>query len=147
MAKRLPGPKASWTLLAVGLFAILVFCPHLPNDPYWLERRFLVWGLPAAAIVLGASGLEGSMGARIPRWLISQGDASYAIYLVQTFVLPVVGVAATTLALNGIPALAFCIAAGLSLSAIAGEVAHRFIEKPILAFLKNNQQKGAGVAA
>jgi len=145
--QRMPGKMLSSLLLAMGFVAILALFPHLTNEPYQLLWRFIFWGVPAAAIVLGAVGLEKVIGPSLPRWLISLGDASYAIYLAQTFVLPVVGIALLRLGVKGYAALALSITVGLTLSAGAGEVVHRFIEKPILLFLKNRQQRGAGASA
>jgi len=145
LSKRLPGKVACWIFLTAGLLAILTVCPHLLASEICRRFRFLVWGVPAAAIVIGSVGLEERIGHRIPEWLISQGNASYAIYLMQVFALQLVGIVLVRLPVDGLPARAFCIASGLILSALAGEFVHRLIEKPLLKFLKNKQQRGAGV--
>lgn len=147
LSKRLPGRVASWILLTSGMLAILTVFPHLPAMEVQGRFRFLIWGVPAAAIVLGSVGLEEEIGHRIPGWLISQGNASYAIYLMQIFALQLVGIVVERLPGNGLSARVFCIMSGLLLSALAGEVVHRRIEKPLLKLLKNKQQRGAGVLA
>ncbi len=144
---RRPGRLVSWLALGIGFVAIMTVFPHLPYESIGSRWRFLIWGGPAAAIVIGAVGLEEFYGNSLPRWLISLGDASYAIYLIQTFVLPVVGVAIVRLGLHGNVALGVAILAGLPLSAIAGEIVHRFVEVPTLALLKNRRQLGAGISS
>jgi peptidoglycan/LPS O-acetylase OafA/YrhL len=139
IAKRLPGVIASCAFLATGFLVILTAYPHLPLVTWQAPWRFLMWGIPAAAIVLGAVGLEDRIGIRIPHWLVSLGDASYAIYLVQTFVLPLVGIAVVHLSLHRHTALAACILLGGLLSALAGEITHRYVELPVLTFLKSRQ--------
>ncbi len=75
--------RAAVVLLAVALALLLT----LPQAGPW---RFLVWGLPAAAVLAAALALEGAVGARVPTWVLAVGDASYAIYLVHPFMVPAV---------------------------------------------------------
>lgn len=135
--KRLPGPAASAVLFVLGFGLILTIFPHLPGQPANIQAwRFLIWGLPSVAIVLGVVGLEPVVGCRLPRWVIIAGNASYAVYLAQTFILPVVGMATARLPISRGPALALVIVLGMSLSFFAGDLVHRFIEVPVLAKLK-----------
>jgi peptidoglycan/LPS O-acetylase OafA/YrhL len=134
---KVPGRWSSAALALAGWVAILTIFPHLPADSDQVQKwRFAIWGIPAACIVLGTVGLESIFAVRLPRWVVVAGNASYAVYLVQTFVLPVVGIIAARMSLQGEPALAFIIAMGMSLSFLAGDLVHRFIELPILAKLK-----------
>jgi len=144
MARRLPSRVASLCLVVIGFLIILACFPQVATDLQLGKFRFLLWGLPASAVVLGMVGLERTVHDFIPRWLLSLGNASYAIYLVQTFVLPLVGVIVIKLHLFGMPALAVCIVGGLLFSSLSGELAHRYVEVPILARLKGKQQRGAG---
>jgi peptidoglycan/LPS O-acetylase OafA/YrhL len=84
---------AKWTLLGFRLRPIIatgfviagfvaILCMPLVSE----NARVLTWGLPAFAIVVGAVSLEPV--ARLPRWLLALGDASYSIYLCHGFVLP-----------------------------------------------------------
>ena len=135
--KRLPGPAMSATLVVMGFGLILTVFPHLPGQPANIQMwRFLVWGLPSVAIVLGAVGLEPFFGYRLPKWVIIAGNASFAVYLAQTFILPVVGIFASRLPINRGSALALIIILGMSLSFFAGDFTHRFVELLILAKLK-----------
>lgn len=143
ISKRLSGRLISAVFLVVGFVSIVTVYPHLLYQAAHLKWRFLLWGLPAGLIVFGAVGLEGIFANALPKWLVSAGNASYAIYLVQTFVLPPIGIAVSKLGLHGRFALAVIVVSGLIFAAISGEIAHRFIELPILDFLKN--KKAAGV--
>lgn len=119
---RLPGEVAAG-LLAGGFVALLM----LPLAGPW---RFLVWGLPCGCILVGALGLEKSVGVLLPRWALAVGDASYAIYLVHPFVVPVVAhrVAGDL--------------ASVAMSVGAGVLAHRWLDRPMQRCLAG----GAGLA-
>ena len=67
------------------LFALSPVC-HYETD---LLQRFCMWGLPSAAIVLGATQMERSRDMSLP-WLAAVGDASYSLYLSHILVLSVV---------------------------------------------------------
>jgi exopolysaccharide production protein ExoZ len=137
MKKRIPGAWGSGMLAAIGWVSILTIFPHLPQGSDEVQKwRFVLWGVPAAAIVLGTVGLEPILAARLPKWIVVAGNASYAVYLAQTFVLPAVGIAVNRMAIGVIPALVLIILMGMSLSFFGGDVIHRRIELPILTKLK-----------
>jgi len=75
-------PRRMAFVLLAGALALLLM---LPQAGPW---RFLVWGVPAAAVVGACLVLEPTLGARLPAWVLAVGDASYAIYLVHPFVVP-----------------------------------------------------------
>jgi peptidoglycan/LPS O-acetylase OafA/YrhL len=104
---------------------------------------FLAWGLPAAAVVTGAVALEEWVGARLPKWLLEAGDASYALYLSHTFILPYLINALARMSMTGAPALALAIVVGLAISFPAAIVVHRYVELPLLKALKNKGERGA----
>ena len=81
---RLPGGWVALGLMAAGAVAMIAMSPGATL----LTTRPLVWGVPAALIVLGTVALEGRMGRRLPAWTLLLGSASYSIYLMQTFVFP-----------------------------------------------------------
>jgi peptidoglycan/LPS O-acetylase OafA/YrhL len=139
MNRRLPGGLMSGGLLAVGFVFLLTI--HTGNVGVQYQWRFLFWGVPAAAIVLGAVGLEKRLGRSIPKWLVSLGDSSYAIYLIQVFVLPCIGIAIAKSGLVGRAAASAWIVGGLVLTSLAGEVTHRYIELPILSLFKSRRQR------
>jgi exopolysaccharide production protein ExoZ len=137
LKKRLPGTFMSGGLIALGFALILTLFPHLPQQAANIQTwRFVVWGLPALAIVLGVVGLEPVLAGRLPKWVIVAGNASYAVYLSQTFVLPVIGIVTSRLPVGPGPALAIIIVLGMSFSFMTGDVIHRFVEVPVLAKLK-----------
>jgi peptidoglycan/LPS O-acetylase OafA/YrhL len=137
MAKRMPGRWSSALLAIVGWVTILTVLPHLPKYPPDVQKwRFVFWGFPAAAIVLGTVTLEPLLAAKLPRWVFIAGNASYAVYLAQTFVLPVVGFFVSRMPIGKVPALALILVMGMSLSLLAGDLIHRWIELPILRWLK-----------
>ena len=137
MAKRMPGRWSSALLAIAGWVAILTVFPHLPKYPPDVQKwRFVFWGFPAAAIVLGTVALEPLLAAKLPKWVFIAGNASYAVYLAQTFVLPVVCFIVSRMPIGKVPALALILVMGMSLSLGAGDLIHRWIELPILRWLK-----------
>jgi exopolysaccharide production protein ExoZ len=152
MTKRMPGTWSSVTLAIVGWVAILTLFPHLSQESAGVQKwRFAFWGLPAAAIVLGTVGIERILAAKLPKWVFEAGNASYAVYLGQTFVLPVVGIIVNRLPIGQAPALALIVVMGMSLTLLVGDLIHRWIELPTLRWLKRvtvpgvNTLPGVGV--
>ncbi len=134
--RRLPG-KACAMLLLSGGFAALVFMPELPWCP-----GVLAWGLPAAAMVAGAVGIEDEWGGLLPKWLLEAGDASYALYLSHTFLLPAVVTAIMALHFTGASALAAVIVLGLGISFPVSVLVHRCVEKPLMNLFKKARAGG-----
>jgi peptidoglycan/LPS O-acetylase OafA/YrhL len=139
MTRKIPGLLLSGGLLIAGFIALLTI--HTPYGGVQYQWRFILWGVPAAAIVLGAVGLEEKLGGSIPKWIVSLGDSSYAIYLIQVFVLPCAGIAIARIGLAGGTAACAWIVGGLTLTSLAGEITHRYIEVPILSFFKSRRRK------
>jgi exopolysaccharide production protein ExoZ len=99
----------------------------------------IVWGIPAACIVAGATNLERALDFRTPRILTALGDSSYSLYLSHTFLLMVVAKLLKMNLLSGIPidiviilSVAFCI--------VFGHLAYLYIEKPITLFFTYRQR-------
>ena len=141
--RRLPGAGAAWMLMAAGGVGLTLFSPALASG----TMRPLLWGVPATMVVLGCVALEPSWKLRLPRWLLLLGSASYAIYLVQTFVLPVMGAV-----LDGTRATplaeALEVAVGLGVTTLAGVATHLLLERPATEFLKQRlgQERIAPIA-
>jgi exopolysaccharide production protein ExoZ len=143
MKKRIPGAWISATLAVTGCVALLTIFPHLPQGSDEVQKwRFVLWGLPAAAIVLGTVGLEPILTAGLPKWVFETGNASYSVYLTQAFVLPVLGIIISRMAINKVAALILMVCMGMLISFLTGDVVHRFIERPILARLKRLNVSG-----
>lgn len=98
--------------------------------------RVLTWGIPALAIVAGAVSLEAKIAGRLPAWLLTLGDASYSIYLVHGFVLPVIGIAIARLHWDGYAAQTAAVLACLIAGALSGWLAYVCVERPMLRWMK-----------
>lgn len=131
---RMPGTTGSAVLLVAGAAGLSL----IRSGPFLL--REVSWGVPAAMVVLGVVGLERAVGDRLPRWLLLLGSASYAVYLVQTFVFPVVDLLAERV--RGIVGLtplevgAVVMLGSLGISAALGLGVHLLIERPMTDVLK-----------
>jgi peptidoglycan/LPS O-acetylase OafA/YrhL len=126
-------PRYIGILMAVGGFLplLLWFSPLLQ---VW---GGILWGIPASAVVAAAIALEPHLGRHIPKWLLEIGDASYSIYLVHGFVLPVVIVLFAHF--GGAYTVAATILFSVIASTLVAEVAYRLIERPITQALKGRR--------
>lgn len=91
--------------------------------------RFLVWGLPAAALVAACALSRSEFGPSFPRWPALLGDASYALYLTHGMViaasrrvLPLIIDPTNTLAYT---------AAALAVCLIVAVAIYLFLERPL----------------
>ncbi len=129
-----PGPLVSALLLDLGLTLLL----GLPQPGPW---RCVAWGVPAAMMLAGAVGLEPALGGRLPKPVLAVGDASYAIYLLHPFLLPVL---ARSWAGHTLPGL---LVLGLALSVIGGMALHRWVDRPLQRWLAGPGRRAALPAA
>jgi len=116
---------ASFLVGAVLLLATLLM-PAYPS-----ETRFLYWGIPAALIVFGLSGMS-QLGSRIPKFL---GDSSYSIYLIHFFTVPAFYKAASFAGLTSLNqdlVAVFCIAMAVA----AGGMLYVTVERPVMLSLR-----------
>lgn len=131
----LPGAAGSIAALVLGATGLTMIKPGLAA-----MMRGVFWGLPAALVVLGVVGLEPWVRDRLPRWLLLMGSASYAVYLVQTFVFPAVDELAervrTTAGLTPLEVGATVILGSMALSAAMGLGVHLLMERPATEMLK-----------
>ena len=125
----MPGRAAGWMLLVAGGVGLAAIAPGVVTT----ANRPLLWGLPAAMVVLGCATLEPGLKRVLPRWLLLLGSASYAIYLVQTFVLPGLGL---VLARGGRLGQVAEVGLGLLVTTLAGVGVHLLVERPVTAMLK-----------
>jgi peptidoglycan/LPS O-acetylase OafA/YrhL len=97
--------------------------------------RFLIAGLPAAAIVAVALLTESrTCKYRVTRWLAKVGDASYSIYLLQVLALPAIGKLWLRLVPDWPPDLLVLIASLLVV--MAGMLLYQGVERPLLTGLQ-----------
>jgi exopolysaccharide production protein ExoZ len=133
---RLPSRAVACVLVPVGFLSLALLTPAAAS---W--TRVLTWGIGAVLIVAGTAALEDGVSLRFPKWLLLLGDASYSIYLIQTFLLPVIHLGIRRF-LPGLPhqhpVEAGILLIGVSCVVIAGAgvVVHRLIEKPMTVWLR-----------
>jgi exopolysaccharide production protein ExoZ len=125
-------------LAIVILPAALLFALAAPASPYVLEfhrARALVWGVPGALILWASVALEQHIDLSRWRPLLLLGDASFSLYLMHTFILPVVharlGIGAR---LTGARELAF-FALSFGVSIAAAIAFHVWVELPVTRWL------------
>ncbi len=129
----LPRHGAGLALIITGL---AIFCALSRFDLYASLWRPLLWGAPAALIVVGAVSLE--VQGAIPRlaWLERLGDASYSIYLCHW---PIVVMLDRTLGAR--PAWLFVPAAS-AVAVAMGWLAWRYVERPLLSWGRRRIRDG-----
>ncbi len=129
-------PAALAVLLAVaGLFPLLLWHPEAVV--IW---GGLLWGIPALAVVMAAVALESPLAHRTPRWLLEIGDASYSIYLIHGFVLPLVCMLFARYGSRGPYILPLALIASIIVATLAGDLAYRRIERPMMQWLKGRRR-------
>ena len=132
----------AWPL---ALAAFYVLCTWVyPNFSPW---RGLLWGVAATAVVASALALEPRFGNATPRWLLTLGDASYAIYLLHGFALPLVGVALAHLGTHWPAVVPASILIATALSTLCGVAAYRLIERPIAQHFKGRRRTAVPTTA
>jgi len=112
-------------------FALLLTVPEGSEN-----LRVIAWGIPALAIVAGAVSLESQLGRWLPGWLLKLGDASYSIYLVHGFVLPILGISVAALHWSGYLAQGTTVLICLIAGALAGWLTYVGVERPTLLWMK-----------
>lgn len=126
-------PSAATLFFALAFASALLFLDLAldlkrlgPDDYASIPAMFWtpILGLGFGAILIGLLRIESLV--RVPRWMLSLGAASYAIYLVHTPANAAIQHVAKLLPFPGAPQLAM-IAVGLA----AGFAAHFLIEKPL----------------
>lgn len=111
--------------ILIFLFGLILLVLSIDNIGNYKLYRAIVWGIPAAFIVLGLLYMR-QIKSSI---LVYLGDASYSIYLVQVFVIPTFYKFSSTLpsSFNNDFLSLMCLVCSISV----GCLMHSFIEKPI----------------
>jgi peptidoglycan/LPS O-acetylase OafA/YrhL len=125
---RLP-PIVALILMCAG-FGVILTGPVVSG-----VLRPLTWGVPAWFIVAGAVALEDRLAPMLPRWLLGTGDASYSIYLMHLFVIPLVYLSVARLFPDALW-LPLTVIGSLLASAAIGGLGYVCIERPLLHLLR-----------
>jgi len=126
--KRVVSARTGGLILGIGILLLSLSISQTIRD---LDiSRVIIWGIPSLLIVLGAISVtqfKSSFGRLL-------GDASYSIYLVQMFTIPVFYkvLSKFQLSINTDLAALFCLIA----SAFAGVFLYWLIEKPLTRLIK-----------
>ena len=154
---RLPAPGPDFPTrrvagAAVAAAGLLVLGGQAAADIYDVAAepagfvRPLVWG-SAAALIVGAMLLLERAGLTLrSRWLLAQGNASYAFYLVHNLLLHTTAKVASSLPVPGPVRLALILVAAFAASAWIGDLLHRQVEAPLSAALRRRLDRRPAAA-
>lgn len=136
-------------IAALWLAVVLYFGPgHITEATSILDaslsfHRVILFGVPSALIVTSALALETfRSGGPFKRLLSFLGDASYSIYLVHSNVILLLSKVFKVYPVNK----DFIIVVTMLISPVAGALAYRFVEKPMIKFLSGLGQKRQALA-
>ncbi|HEY0308451.1 MAG TPA: acyltransferase [Acidobacteriaceae bacterium] len=115
------------------IIAVLAFSGILFLNDTSLSR-VVVWGIPAFLLVGAALNMETKLGKRIPALMLLIGDASYSIYLLHWFMMPVVKHLEQMHRLAAIRSEASTVVLGVATSVVAGTCCYLWVERPINRF-------------
>ena len=124
-------------MAVLGGFALLVAGPELALG----LPRFLLFGVPALAVVAGALALDGLGALRENRLLLLLGNASYSLYLTHPFVLSALSQIWRKAHLDALPGglAAFAVLAVL-LCCLLAAISFRLVELPLIAFFRGRRR-------
>jgi peptidoglycan/LPS O-acetylase OafA/YrhL len=115
-----------------GLAAIATAAMSVPDNTIW---RSLANGVAVSGFILGVVNIERNSVVLVPAWLGAMGDASYSIYLMQCFTLPLALYFFPASGLTSLGPTAICLA-GVVLTALSGGAVYRLAEKPLMSVAK-----------
>lgn len=122
---------------AVPIMIALIFLTFLTSEEIALKYRVILWGVPGALLLLSVIALEKRFNYLLSGFPNLLGNASYAIYLVHGFILPLIAIIFIKLnwhdsVLSHYVILLLCMVA----STLAGIMLHYWIEKPFTGYLR-----------
>jgi exopolysaccharide production protein ExoZ len=115
--------------LALGTVAVALFCLMIGEYIFSESWRFLVLGVPAFLVVLGAVSLEESLARRPATSLVLLGDASYSLYLFHPIAVAIAAVIWARLLGGSHPAGFVCAAIGAAI--VISLAVHLYVERPL----------------
>ncbi len=116
------------SIAAAGLFLCLISTRLFPDGP-----RVIYFGVPAAGLVFGVVCLERALRHRAIKPLKALGDASYSLYLSHT--VTILG-AAWMMTVAGIHAPVAKFGLSVVLTTLAGLLVYRWVERPLLLWMR-----------
>lgn len=123
------GVASASVAIVVGVIGLFLCDAELLRN--W-EHVELAVSLASFLIVAGAVLLERRGKRLVAPWVIFQGDASYALYLIHPFALQAVGKVSIVLGINRtLPGIYATLLAMIAASAIAAALFHRWFERPV----------------
>lgn len=124
--------------IAALAVSIILVAPaiNLEEHPDGNLLRTLLFGVPAAFTVywLGARELQGA--AKLPRWLVLIGDASYSTYLTHYFVLAILSRAFHAAGASGVWGSLLLTVLGVIAANLTGVLLFQTFERPTLRVLR-----------
>lgn len=129
-----PSKIIAWIVLCTSVASIALTAVHYPQSDMW---RFITWGLPSAMLLIAVIWLQFKFSGFFGNFLVTLGDASYSIYLLQVFSLPGLAYLFYELSLISILPVGIIIILLWVINAAFGILFWRFIEKPITHWLKS----------
>ena len=133
---------APWMILP-AIFGLLCVT-FVPADGIWL--RVGLWGGAATLLLLGCVLAERWLDPVLPRFFEWIGEASYSLYLVHGFVLPVIGIVIEIVIartpLHGAAAEALLVTLCMAASTAAALVVYECVEAPVTAWLRAEHPGG-----
>jgi peptidoglycan/LPS O-acetylase OafA/YrhL len=129
-----PKPAISFAAIVLSIAVIVGsgwFFPH--GDAI----RVVVWGIPSAVLLAAVLWLQVECRGRIGRLLVTLGDASYSIYLLQVFALPGASFALRAIKAEQYLGVDAMIVIVWLVSCASGYIFWRLAERPITQFLQS----------
>ncbi len=133
MKQRIALPAWAAVVMLV-LASFLALCID-PVQDQTAPLRFLIWGIPAALILLSVTSLESVYSFKRHRFWLLLGDSSYVLYLSHAFVVPAVVFFVRPIHLKGFAGIAAIMILGCGLSTAVAVALHLWLERPLLRFL------------
>ena len=118
--------------LILAIAALGLLCMSLSGNPE-SENRFLLWGLPSAAVVAAVLAMQDRL--RFPMALVLVGDASYSLYLFHPYVLKAIEKTISPMA-GFSPRSLFAMFIFICVSLLMALLIYRYFERPATSRLR-----------
>jgi exopolysaccharide production protein ExoZ len=118
------------------LAALLAIASTLSLGDAIEDYRLLVWGVPAVILVIAGLALERKFQS-LPALGRVLGDASYSIYLVHGMVAAAMAKVWKAAQLSGGMSAVLFVIATMVISALAGWLSYRLVERPLIGYFRN----------